>query len=64
MKRGKFDTQSDEGVFLGYCEISRAFRVYNKKILVAEEILNMKFIEENHRNISTNKKIDLLEEEF
>jgi hypothetical protein len=28
---GKFDTKSDEGIFLGYSTNSRAYRVFNKK---------------------------------
>ena len=28
---GKFDSQSDEGIFLGYPSISKAYWVYNKK---------------------------------
>ena len=27
---GKFDSQSDEGIFLGYSSTSKAYRVYNK----------------------------------
>ena len=28
---GKFDSRSDEGIFLGYSSISKAYRLYNKK---------------------------------
>ena len=28
---GKFDSYSDEGIFLGYSSISKAYRLYNKK---------------------------------
>ena len=28
---GKFDSRSDEGIFLGYSSISKAYWVYNKK---------------------------------
>ena len=28
---GKFDSHSDEGIFLGYSSISKAYRLYNKK---------------------------------
>ena len=31
---GKFDSQSDEGIFLGYSERSKAYRVFNKSTLV------------------------------
>lgn len=40
------------------------FRVYNKRTLVVEETINVKFIEEDHRDIPTNERIDLLKEEF
>ena len=34
---GKFDVKSDERIFLGYSLTFKAFRVFNKKILVVEE---------------------------
>ena len=34
---GKFDSQSDEGIFLGYSERSKAYRVFNKHNLFVEE---------------------------
>ena len=30
---GKFDSQSDEGIFLGYSSTSKAYRVYNKRTM-------------------------------
>ena len=38
---GKFDTQSDEGVFLGYSSSSKAYRVLNKRIGKVMEIVNV-----------------------
>ncbi|KAI4371673.1 hypothetical protein MLD38_009999 [Melastoma candidum] len=38
---GKFDARSDEGVFLGYSESSKAYRVFNKRTLVVEESINV-----------------------
>ena len=33
----KFDPKSDEGIFLGYSNRSKAFRIYNKRTCVVEE---------------------------
>ena len=38
---GKFDSRSDEGIFLGYSFTSKAYRVYNKKIMKVMEIVNV-----------------------
>ena len=42
---GKFDSRSDEGIFLGYSERSKAYRVFNRRTLVVEESFHVKFIE-------------------
>ena len=34
---GKFDSRSDEGIFLGYSLNSRAYRIFNRKSLSVEE---------------------------
>ncbi|CAN1292083.1 Retrovirus-related Pol polyprotein from transposon TNT 1-94 [Linum perenne] len=34
---GKFDAKSDEGIFLGYSELSKAYRIYNKRTFKVEE---------------------------
>ena len=52
---GKFDLRSDNGIFLGYFETSKAFRVYNSKTLVVEEAIHVRFDE---------KKILKLDESF
>ena len=44
---GKFDKKSDEGIFLGYCENKRGFRVYNRRTLVIEEAIHITFDESN-----------------
>ena len=44
---GKFDKKSDEGIFLGYCENKRGFRVYNRRTLVIEEAIHVTFDESN-----------------
>ncbi|KAF7151471.1 hypothetical protein RHSIM_Rhsim02G0147400 [Rhododendron simsii] len=38
---GKFDSRSDEGIFLGYCTVSRAFRVYNNPTRSVMESINV-----------------------
>jgi len=40
---GKFDSKSDNGIFLGYSETSKALRVYNLRILTVEEAIHVKF---------------------
>ena len=44
---GKFDKKSDEGIFLGYCENKRGFRVYNRRTLIIEEAIHITFDESN-----------------
>lgn len=44
---GKFDPKSDVGIFLGYSNSSKAYRVYNKRTLVVEESMNVTFDESN-----------------
>ncbi|XP_052291943.1 uncharacterized protein LOC127900768, partial [Citrus sinensis] len=40
---GKFDSKSDVGIFLGYSNSSKAYRVYNKRTLVVEESMHVSF---------------------
>ena len=42
---GKFDSRSDEGIFLGYSSTSKACRVYNKRTKKVMETINV-FIDE------------------
>ncbi|KAH9671985.1 Integrase catalytic domain-containing protein [Citrus sinensis] len=44
---GKFDSKSDVGIFLGYSNSSKAYRVYNKRTLVVEESMHVTFDESN-----------------
>ena len=44
---GKFDSKSDEAIFLGYSITSKAFRVFNKRNLVVEESVHVVFDEYN-----------------
>ncbi|KAH9768815.1 Integrase catalytic domain-containing protein [Citrus sinensis] len=59
---GKFDPKSDVGIFLGYSNSSKAYRVYNKRTLVVEESMHVTFDESNP---STEKAVvdDNAEEE-
>ena len=38
---GKFDSQNDEGIFLGYSSTSKAYRVYNKRTMKVTETVNV-----------------------
>ena len=38
---GKFDFQSDEGIFLGYSSTSKAYWVYNKRTMKVMETVNI-----------------------
>ena len=38
---GKFDSRSDEGIFLGYSSISKAYQVYNKRTKKVMETMNL-----------------------
>jgi hypothetical protein len=42
---GKFDSKADEGIFLGYSQSSKAYRVYNKRLLIVEESMHVSFDE-------------------
>ena len=43
----KFDAKSDEAIFLGYFTSSKAFKVFNKRILIVEESIHIVFDEAN-----------------
>lgn len=38
---GKFDLKSDEGMFIGYSENNRAYRVYNMRAQTIVESINV-----------------------
>ena len=38
---GKFDSRSDEGIFLGYSSTSKAYRVYNKRTKKVMDTINV-----------------------
>ena len=38
---GKFDSRSDEGIFMGYSSTSKAYQVYNKRTMKVIETVNV-----------------------
>ncbi|XP_023634325.1 uncharacterized protein LOC111829467 [Capsella rubella] len=46
---GKFDSRSDEGMFLGYSGNSTAYRVYNKRSRMVQETVNVVFDDASFR---------------
>lgn len=48
---GNFDSKYDEGIFLGNSQSSRAYRVYNKRLLTVEEFVHVTFDESYPRNV-------------
>ena len=56
---GKFDPQADEGIFLGYSQTSKAYRIYNKRTKTIEESVHVKFDESFTENLNkTPSKVD------
>lgn len=47
----KFDAKAGEGTFLGYSQSSKAYRVYNKRLLIIEESVHVTFDESYPKNI-------------
>ncbi|XP_019150173.1 PREDICTED: uncharacterized protein LOC109146979 [Ipomoea nil] len=45
-----FDERADEGLFMGYSSVSKAFRVQNKRTMVIEESIHVKFDEQSEKN--------------
>ncbi|XP_010468452.1 PREDICTED: uncharacterized protein LOC104748523 [Camelina sativa] len=48
---GKFDSKSDEGIFLGYSGHNTAFRVYNKRTRSVQETVNVVFDDTSFQRI-------------
>ncbi|KAJ9545264.1 hypothetical protein OSB04_024971 [Centaurea solstitialis] len=61
---GKFDSKSDDGIFLGYSSISKTYRVFNKRRQAIEETIHVKFDESgptfphSHENSEINQWAD------
>lgn len=59
---GKFDSRSDEGIFLGYSSTSKAYQVFNKRALKVMETINVVINESS--DSSTEKGIEELSKEI
>ncbi|KAJ9547205.1 hypothetical protein OSB04_019748 [Centaurea solstitialis] len=61
---GKFDSKSDDGIFLGYSSIYKTYRVFNKRRQAIEETIHVKFDESGptfphpHENFEINQWAD------
>jgi len=45
---GKFVEKADNGIFLGYSSSNHAYRVYNKRVMIVDESVDVVFDETNH----------------
>ena len=59
---GKFDSRSDEGIFLGYSSTSKAYRVYKKRTMKVIETVNIVIDESS--DSSSEKGIEELTREI
>nr|GEX67082.1 retrovirus-related Pol polyprotein from transposon TNT 1-94 [Tanacetum cinerariifolium] len=50
---GKFDGKADEGFFVGYSLISKAFRAFNSRTRIVEETLHIRFSENTPNNVGS-----------
>ncbi|KAI3680869.1 hypothetical protein L6452_35646 [Arctium lappa] len=58
---GKFDPKADDGIFLGYSSISKAYRVFNKRRQTVEETIHVTFDETrsaNSKPIADNEELN------
>ena len=46
-----FDSKYNVGIFFGYSDSSKAYRVYNKRTLVVEELMHVTFDESNPSSV-------------
>ena len=60
----KFDPKFYVGTFLEYSNPSKAYRVYNKRILVVEKSMHVTFDESNPSSIEKNVVNDDVDEVF
>ncbi|KAL2318887.1 hypothetical protein Fmac_032763 [Flemingia macrophylla] len=47
---GKFDAKADEAIFIGYSATRKAYKIFNKRTMVIEEFVHVKFDETNIPN--------------
>jgi len=57
---GKFDPNSDEGIFLGYSSNSRAYRVFNKRTETVMESINVVIDDEEVERPSSKEENQLV----
>ncbi|KAI3718218.1 hypothetical protein L6452_19080 [Arctium lappa] len=58
---GKFDPKADDGIYLGYSSISKAYRVFNKRRQSVEETIHVTFDETrsaNSKPITDNEELN------
>ncbi|KAI3718436.1 hypothetical protein L6452_19307 [Arctium lappa] len=58
---GKFDPKADDGIFLGYSSVSKAYRVFNKRRQTVEETIHVTFDETrsaNSKPIADNEELN------
>ena len=55
---GKFDAKADEGIFLGYSQSSKTYRVYNKCLLTVEESVHVSFDEFYLKHVGKGISLD------
>ena len=54
----KFDAKDQKGIFLGYSERSKAYRLYNSETLCVEESMHVKFDDKEPRD-ETPEQVDI-----
>ena len=59
---GKFDFKLDDGIFLGYSQTSKAYRVFNKRTLVVEVSMNIIFYEANPFKRNDNDDVEMFKD--
>jgi len=52
---GKFDEKANLGIFIGYSLTSRAYKIYNKRLMTVEEFVHVVFDEVDHKSIQILK---------
>ena len=61
-KRSKFEAKADEGIFLGYSSVSKAYRVFNKHSETVEESPHVTFEEDAFPSDAVDHPASILEE--
>ena len=56
---GKFDSKSDEGIFLGYDSNSASYRIFNKRTLIVETSVHVTFDESNLPKVENGSASDV-----